>query len=107
MTTLQTSAGGRERRAERTRRKAMAQQTELQPADAEVQTLPVAIFADFVCPYSFLAAEQIDRLAQDYDVRPIWRPHWLHPETPLEGAPRHADEHSPRRGAVAAWLKEM
>ena len=79
----------------------MAQQTELQPADAEVKTLPVAIFADFVCPYSFLAAEQIDRLAQDYDVRPIWRPHWLHPETPLEGAPRHADEHSPRLRPLA------
>jgi predicted DsbA family dithiol-disulfide isomerase len=85
----------------------MTQETELRTADAEVTTLPVAIFADFVCPYSYLASDQIDRLAREYNVRPIWRPHWLHPETPLEGMPRHTDEHSPRRGAVAAWLKEM
>ena len=34
----------------------------------------VLVFADFVCPYSFLAVSQIDRLAQEYQVRPIWRP---------------------------------
>jgi 2-hydroxychromene-2-carboxylate isomerase len=33
----------------------------------------VAVFADFVCPYSFLAVEQIDRIARDYGLTPMWR----------------------------------
>jgi len=68
----------------------------------------VAVFADFVCPYSFLAVEQIDRLAREYGVQPLWRPHWLHPDTPPEGCPR---EQSPEAAARAerrsAWMKEM
>ena len=68
----------------------------------------VAVFADFVCPYSFLAVEQIDRLAREYDVQPMWRPHLLHPETPPEGSPRErsaeADARAERRNA---WIKEM
>ena len=36
----------------------------------------VAVFADFVCPYSYLAVDQIDRLAREYDVQPqIGRAH--------------------------------
>jgi predicted DsbA family dithiol-disulfide isomerase len=68
----------------------------------------VAVFADFVCPYSFLAVEQIDRLAREYNVEPMWRPHWLHPDTPPEGVPRErtpeADAKAERRNA---WMKEM
>src|SRR5579862_6313763 len=65
----------------------------------------VAVFADFVCPYSFLAVEQIDRLAREYDVQPMWRPHLLHPETPPEGTPcaRTPD----RVGRLQAWIKDM
>ena len=48
----------------------------------------VAVFADFVCPYSYLAVDQIDRLAREYNVKPMWRPHWLHPDTPPEGCAR-------------------
>ena len=68
----------------------------------------VAVFADFVCPYSYLAVAQIDRIAREYDVQPLWRPHWLHPETPPEGSARErtadADARSERRNA---WIKEM
>ena len=31
--------------------------------EAAAARFRVAVFADFVCPYSFLAVEQIDRLA--------------------------------------------
>ena len=63
------------------------------------------VFADFVCPYSFLAVDQIDRLAREYDVQPLWRPHWLHPETPPEGTPcaRTPD----RVERLHAWIKDM
>ena len=65
----------------------------------------VVVFADFVCPYSFLAVDQIDRLAREYGVRPLWRPHWLHPDTPPEGLP---DARSPERTErLRAWIKDM
>jgi predicted DsbA family dithiol-disulfide isomerase len=65
----------------------------------------VVVFADFVCPYSYLAVDQIDRLARDYDLQPLWRPHWLHPETPPEGTP---NARSPERlERLSAWIKEM
>ena len=68
----------------------------------------VAIFADFVCPYSFLAVEQLDRLAREYGVEPIWRPHWLHPDTPPEGSPReNTAEATVRAERRNAWIKEM
>ena len=67
----------------------------------------VAVFADFVCPYSFLAVDQIDRLAREYDVKPMWRPHWLHPDTPPEGSPREPADAAARRERLSAWIKEM
>jgi predicted DsbA family dithiol-disulfide isomerase len=65
----------------------------------------VVVFADFVCPYSFLAVDQIDRLSREYDVQPLWRPYWLHPETPAEGTPcaRPPD----RVERLLAWIKDM
>lgn len=68
----------------------------------------VVVFADFVCPYSFLAVDQIDRLAREYDVQPLWRPYLLHPETPPEGIPREntPDSHA-KRERLQAWVKEM
>lgn len=65
----------------------------------------VVVFADFVCPYSYLAVDQIDRLAREYGVQPLWRPHWLHPDTPPEGTP---DARSPERTErLRAWIKDM
>lgn len=65
----------------------------------------VVVFADFVCPYSFLAVDQIDRLAREYDLQPLWRPHWLHPDTPPEGTP---GARSPERAErLRAWIKDM
>jgi len=72
------------------------------------QPFRVVVFADFVCPYSFLAVDQIDRLARDYDVKPLWRPYWLHPETPPEGTPREDNaETAAKRARLEAWIKEM
>ena len=68
----------------------------------------VAVFADFVCPYSFLAVEQIDRIARDYGVTPMWRPHWLHPDTPPEGCPRDSSADALAKAERRnAWMKEM
>ncbi len=68
----------------------------------------VVVFADFVCPYSFLAVEQIDRIAAEYGVKPLWRPHWLHPDTPTEGCLRDSTpEALANRERQREWLKEM
>lgn len=68
----------------------------------------MVVFADFVCPYSYLAVDQIDRLAREYEVQPLWRPHLLHPETPPEGMPREASEDNvAKRERLHAWVKEM
>jgi predicted DsbA family dithiol-disulfide isomerase len=64
------------------------------------------VFADFVCPFSFIAQDQMDELERNYDVKVTWRPHWLHPDIPPEGRPLPAT--SPEnREARAAWLREM
>ena len=70
--------------------------------------LPVVVFADFVCPYSYIALDQMDDLLRDYNIELLWRPHWLHPEVPPAGAPLPA-EAAPeaRRERTLAWLKEM
>jgi predicted DsbA family dithiol-disulfide isomerase len=69
------------------------------------EPLRVVVFADFVCPYSFLAVDQIDRLAREYDVKPLWRPYWLHPETPPEGTPCARTPERVER--LRAWIKDM
>lgn len=74
---------------------------------AQPATFPVVVFADFVCPYSYLTVSQVDRLAREYGVRPMWRPHWLHPETPPEGIPRTAEESDARQQRLLAWIKDM
>ncbi len=65
----------------------------------------VIMFADFICPYCYIGQERMEQLARDYPVTPVWRPHWLHPETPPEGAAIPADRERAR--ATAQWLNEM
>ena len=76
--------------------------------DATKEPFRVAVFADFVCPYSFLAVEQIDRIAREYGVTPMWRPHWLHPDTPPEGCARETTtDAAAKTERRDAWMKEM
>jgi predicted DsbA family dithiol-disulfide isomerase len=70
--------------------------------------LPVVVFADFVCPYSYIALDQMDDLRRDYNVELLWRPHWLHPEVPVAGASLPAETaQEEHRAQMLAWLKEM
>ncbi len=77
-----------------------------QPVENQ-QPFAVIMFADFICPYCYIGQERMVQLARDYDVQPIWRPHWLHPETPPEGAPFPPNVDRERARATAEWLKEM
>jgi predicted DsbA family dithiol-disulfide isomerase len=76
--------------------------------DYTLAPMPVVVFADFICPYSFIALDQMNDLMRDYNVELLWRPHWLHPEVPPTGAampPQAAAEE--RRERTLAWLREM
>ncbi len=78
------------------------------PAPLDRNKFMVAVFADFVCPYSFITIDQMDRLSAEYGVRVLWRPHWLHPETPPDGKPYDDNpDATKRRAAVMDWVKEM
>jgi predicted DsbA family dithiol-disulfide isomerase len=68
--------------------------------------LPVVVFADFICPYSYIALDQMDDLVREYNIELLWRPHWIHPEVPRGGAPIPAEARE-RREQTFAWLKEM
>jgi predicted DsbA family dithiol-disulfide isomerase len=70
--------------------------------------LPVVVFADFICPYSYIALDQMNDLLRDYNIELLWRPHWLHPELPPAGAPLPS-EPAPeeQRARTLAWLREM
>ena len=71
--------------------------------------LPVVVFADFICPYSYIALDQMDDLMRDYNIELLWRPHWLHPEVPPDRRCRYQPRLHPRIDAHGrlAWLKEM
>ncbi|MBV8359729.1 MAG: DsbA family protein [Deltaproteobacteria bacterium] len=70
--------------------------------------LSVVVFADFICPYSYIALDQMDNLLREYNIELLWRPHWLHPEVPPEGAPLPAEAvPEERRTRTLAWLREM
>jgi len=76
--------------------------------DNTTAPLPVVVFADFVCPYSYIALDQIDDLVRDYNIELLWRPHWLYPEVPPAGAPLPAEVAvEERRTRTRAWLNEM
>jgi predicted DsbA family dithiol-disulfide isomerase len=65
--------------------------------------LPLVVFADFICPWSYATIGLVDQLAATYGFDPIWRPHLLHPEVPPEGAPV---PDTARLDATKAWLQE-
>ena len=68
----------------------------------------VYVVYDFVCPYSYIAQRDVERLEDEYPIpTPRWRPHWLHPDVPQGGRPMPAEIDEARRQAVLAWLAEM
>jgi predicted DsbA family dithiol-disulfide isomerase len=76
------------------------------PVDERRTPAPrVAIFGDFVCPWSFLASDYLERIEAEYGYRGRWRPHWLRPDLPPEGAPLPVD--AGRRQMLERWIEEV
>ncbi|HSG79352.1 MAG TPA: DsbA family protein [Acidimicrobiia bacterium] len=47
----------------------------------------IEVWADYVCPWCYLALDRADHLAAAHGAEIRWRPFELHPETPVDGAP--------------------
>jgi predicted DsbA family dithiol-disulfide isomerase len=78
------------------------------PNENATAPLPVVVFADFICPYSYIALDQMDDLMRDYNIELLWRPHWLHPEVPPTGTPIPVEAATvDRRAQTLAWVTEM
>jgi predicted DsbA family dithiol-disulfide isomerase len=65
--------------------------------------LPVVVFGDFICPWSYITVDLVKQLAAEFDVVPIWRPHLLRPDIPPGGM---AYPDPSRQEATIAWLQE-
>lgn len=78
-------------------------------SDVQENSGPVkaAVFADFICPWSYIVQDSVDRLVNEYDIEVMWKPHWLHPETPPEGTPRPVDDGTGKKKATMEWMKEL
>jgi predicted DsbA family dithiol-disulfide isomerase len=48
-------------------------------------TIDLHVFADFVCPWCYIATERLDALAKLYDLKIQWHPFLLRADTPPEG----------------------
>jgi predicted DsbA family dithiol-disulfide isomerase len=74
------------------------------PPVAEDWHRPLLVYGDFVCPWSYLTVRMAERLADEFETVPYWRPHLLHPEVPLEGMAFSDEE---RLSATRQWLREV
>lgn len=76
--------------------------------DTTAEPPAFVVIYDFVCPYSFIAQHEIDRITEEYELpAPTWRPHWLHPDIPVEGRPYPPEVDGEKRDALRMWLGEM
>ncbi len=49
--------------------------------------LTIEYWADYICPWCYLALDRVDHLVSQHRADVLWRPYELHPEIPSEGAP--------------------
>ena len=49
--------------------------------------LVVEYWADYICPWCYLALDRVSYLTEQYGAQVLWRPYELHPEVPPEGVP--------------------
>ena len=47
----------------------------------------VEYWADYICPWCYLALDRVAHLVTAHGADVQWRPYELHPEIPFEGAP--------------------
>ena len=45
------------------------------------------IYADFICPWSYIGMDRVARLARERDIQLNWHPYLLRPEIPAGGIP--------------------
>lgn len=67
---------------------------------AASQTVPVTLFADYNCPFCYVATHRLNRLSERHTLDILWRFIELHPEIPAEGRPLTESETEIEAGAT-------
>jgi predicted DsbA family dithiol-disulfide isomerase len=68
----------------------------------------VFVVYDFVCPYSYIAQHEVDRLEAEFEIEtPSWRPYWLHPDVPEAGRSFPPAVDDAKIESVLEWLEQM
>ena len=68
------------------------------------QTIPVTLFADYNCPFCYVATCRLWRLTQRHDLDILWRSLELHPDIPATGRPLTREEAETESGET---IREM
>ncbi len=72
----------------------------------DARPVSVVVYSDYVCPWCYVGAPVIDRLAAERPTSVDWRPFFLRPDTPPEGMRLSADMQA-RIGPTHERLRAM
>ena len=64
----------------------------------------ITFFYDYICPFSYIGSNRIQKLADDYGIYIDWKGYEIHPSYPTEGARR---KNTPRTLRAAQSLKSV
>ena len=53
-----------------------------------IEPVPVQVFSDYICPWCYVGLSRIERVGEELPLAIEWRPFFLRPDIPPEGAPR-------------------
>lgn len=68
----------------------------------------VYVYWDYGCPFSYVAARRLERIRQQEELDPAWRPLEIHPGVPREGLPVKEAGFPPDRWAeITRHLQEL
>lgn len=71
------------------------------------QTKPkVVIFSDCICPFCYIGKDRADKLKEEFGIAVEWKMTEIHPETPMQGIPRHSIN-SPYLSKVWSHVQEL
>ncbi|MDJ0959322.1 MAG: DsbA family protein [Acidimicrobiia bacterium] len=65
--------------------------------------LTIEYWADYLCPWCYLAQDRVRYLREQHGATMVWRPFELHPEIPPEGGPA---PNLRRSSGAARWLRD-
>ncbi len=66
----------------------------------------VVIYSDYICPFCYIGKDRVDKLKEEFEMDVEWKMIEIHPETPMQGIPRHSFNSS-HLGGVWSHVQEL